>query len=99
MGGQRSLGFGLNLAQGSEATPQLILAVASDTPLARAAAAQDGAQAGELLPLVLDEIAQSGGAATATLSYVLLTPPTPQAPASETEPQTPAAGPTDSPQD
>ncbi len=73
-GGQRSLSFGLNLAEGSEAVPQLLLAIASDTPLTRAAAAQDGVQAVDLLPQVLQEIAARGGAGSATLSYLRLDP-------------------------
>lgn len=85
VGGQRSLNFGLNLAQGQQAAPQLILAVASDTPLARAAAAQDGTQAAALLPLILEEIANRDGAATAALAHVLLTPAAPQQPATPAE--------------
>ncbi|OCX58186.1 hypothetical protein BFP70_19210 [Thioclava sp. SK-1] len=74
VGGQRRLNFGLNLAQGEEEQPQILLAVASDTPLVRAAAARDGTQAADLLPQILDEIAQSDGAAAAAVSYVMLRP-------------------------
>ena len=75
VGGQRSLSFGLNLAEGSAAVPQLVLILASDTPLARAATASDGVLASELLTPLLDEIASRGGAASASLGYVMLMPP------------------------
>lgn len=77
VGGQQSLSFGLNLATGEQAAPQLLLAVASDHPLARAAAAQDGTEASQLLPRVLEEIGRQGSAASAALGYVLLTPAAP----------------------
>ncbi|MCX7561648.1 serine/threonine-protein kinase [Sulfitobacter sp. F26204] len=80
VGGQRSLSFGLNLAEGSEAVPQLVLILASDTPLARAATASDGVLAKDLLAPLLDEIAGRGGAASASLGYVMLMPPEPETP-------------------
>lgn len=76
VGGTRNLSFGLTLAQGADAVPQLIMVVASDTPLARTATATDGASAATLLPSVLDEIAGKGGAASASIAYVLLEPST-----------------------
>ncbi|MDF3416148.1 serine/threonine protein kinase [Sulfitobacter sp. M57] len=75
VGGQRSLNFGLNLAKGSEAVPQLVLIVASDSPLARTATAGDGIPAAELLALVLEEVSNRKGAASASLGYVRLLPP------------------------
>ena len=75
VGGQRSLSFGLNLNQGAEAVPQLVLIVESDRPLVHTANAADGSSAADLLPLVLDEIAGRGGAASASLGYVMLEPP------------------------
>ena len=70
---QRSLRFGMRLEEGAEDSPQLVLVVSSDVPLATAATAQPGARASELLPLVLDEIAEKNGAASAALSFILLT--------------------------
>lgn len=75
VGGERTLSFGLNLADDAEAAPQLVLIVASDRPLTRAATAADNTPAADLLPAILQEIAERGGAASATLSYVLLQPP------------------------
>lgn len=77
VGGSRSLGFGLNLANGAEAAPQLILTVATETPLVRAAAAAAGADAAVLLPQILSEI-EDRGSAEVSLSYVLLSPPDPE---------------------
>ncbi|KIN75140.1 Serine/threonine kinase [Sulfitobacter noctilucae] len=74
VGGERTLGFGLTLDQGNDPTPQLVLIVASDRPLTRAATAADNTPADELLPAVLDEIAARGGTASTTLGYVLLLP-------------------------
>lgn len=73
VGGRRSMSFGLTLADDTEAAPQLVLVVASDAPLTRAAAAQEGAQAVDLLPIVLDEIAARGTGFSAALGYVMLT--------------------------
>ncbi len=74
VGGQRSLNFSLRLTQGQEPAPHLILVVSSDRPLTIAATAPEGAAVGELLPLVLDEISKRGGAASASVGYVLLKP-------------------------
>lgn len=74
VGGHRTMSFGLNLTDGAEAAPQLLLVVSSDAPLARAAAAMDGAQAAELLPIVLAEIEKRGAGSSAALGYVMLTP-------------------------
>lgn len=77
VGDRRAFRFGLNLT-GSEASPQLLMAVATPVPLANAAAARDGANAADLLPLVLDEILKDGGEGVAAVSYLLLTPPAPE---------------------
>lgn len=77
VGGHRSLTVGLTLAPDAMATPQLLLSVATQRPLTRAAVMLDGVQAAELLPSILEEVAARGGAATASLSYVLLTPADP----------------------
>ncbi|MFK7836782.1 MAG: serine/threonine-protein kinase [Sulfitobacter sp.] len=74
VGGRRSLSFGLNLAEGSSALPQLVVLVASDRPLAQTATATEGELVSTLLPEVLDEIAARGGAASVSLGYVLLQP-------------------------
>jgi len=72
--GAYTLDFGLTLSSGAEAAPQLVLAVASDTPLARAAILRDGAQAAKVLPDILQEIRDKSTAASAALAYVLLSP-------------------------
>ena len=66
--------FGLALAQGSDPTPQLIVALASDTALVSAAAGAEGAEASALLPLVMAEIEGRGGAAATAVAYFQLTP-------------------------
>jgi len=66
--------FGLALAQGSASTPQLIIALASETPLLSAAAGGGGAEAGSLLPLVMTEIEGRGGKAAATAAFFQLKP-------------------------
>jgi serine/threonine-protein kinase len=72
VGGLRTLGF--RLQPSATEAPHLILTVSSETPLVRAANAQNGTSADVLLPAVLEEIADRGGAASASLSYLLLTP-------------------------
>lgn len=88
-GGRRELGFGLTLAEGAEAAPQLVLSVASDRPLIAAATAQDGVQASDLLPRLLAEIAAQDGAASVALAHVLLVPQPPADPAPEPAPPAP----------
>lgn len=82
VGGVRSLTFGLQLPPGAPEAAQLVLTVASDGPLPRAAIAKDGVAASDLLPKLLQDIAETGGKATAALSYVMLKP----AAAAETPP-------------
>ncbi|NVK16942.1 MAG: serine/threonine protein kinase [Rhodobacteraceae bacterium] len=84
-GANRHLEFALALAPEAKAAPQLVLAVASDTPLVRAATAPDGKKAAELLPQLLEEIRSDRVQASAALSYVLLTAP---AAASHSDPGT-----------
>lgn len=74
-GANQHLEFALAMAPEAKTAPQLVLAVASDTPVVRAATASDGKNAAELLPQVLAEIRSASGQASAALSYVLLTAP------------------------
>ena len=70
--GSQIFGFGMSQAAGSTAQPQLLVALASDAPIASAAAGSDGAAASVLLPLVLNEvIARSGGAAGQVAFFAL----------------------------
>ena len=73
-GGSYSLDFGLTLAEGAEAAPQLILSVSSSVPLTRTALLRDGTQAAKTLPVVLEEIRQKDAQASASLAYVMLKP-------------------------
>ncbi|WP_425073517.1 protein kinase domain-containing protein [Sagittula sp. S175] len=74
VGNQRNMSFALNLREGAEPAPQLLLAVEADTPLARAALAKNRDQASAVLPLILEEIRERGGAASAAVTYLKLTP-------------------------
>lgn len=87
-GGQRDLAFGLTLTRGSEAAPHLLLTVASDSPLVRAAAMRDGSAAADVLPAVLDEVRSRSRDASASLAWVLLSPEpeTPGQSSDETDP-------------
>lgn len=87
VGNRRSFRFGLSLSEGAEAAPQLLLAIATPTPLVNAAAASDGAEASALLPLIANEIAQKGGQGVAALSHILLVPPAPE-PSPSPDPET-----------
>lgn len=82
--GEQAFSFGLALAEGSEAAPQLLLAVASPTPLANAAAARDGAAAAALLPLVAEEMGAIGG--SVGIGQVLLTPASDATPPVDADP-------------
>ncbi len=74
VGGVVNLGVQVTLTENS-AAPHLLLLVSADRPLTVAATApQQGAQVSELLPLVLEEIANRGGAANAAIGYVMVTP-------------------------
>ncbi|MBP0484978.1 serine/threonine-protein kinase [Sagittula salina] len=76
-GNQRTMTFALQLPAGAEPAPQLLLAVEADSPLARAALAKNRDQAAAALPLILEEIRDRGGAASAAVSYLKLMPPDP----------------------
>ena len=64
--------FGLALTKDSEPKPQLIIAIASETPLVSAAAATAGAKASSLLPLIMAEITGRNGKAAAGTAYFIL---------------------------
>ncbi|WP_299304735.1 serine/threonine protein kinase [uncultured Litoreibacter sp.] len=70
--GSYTFGFGMSLAAGAEASPQLIVTLASEAPLLSAAAATDGSSAEDILPLVLAEIAGRGGTAAADIGWFQL---------------------------
>lgn len=70
--GSFTFGFGMLLNANEDASAQLLVALASDGPLVTAAAATDGAAAADLLPLVLTEIAERGGAAAADIGWFWL---------------------------
>lgn len=77
--GEQGFSFGLTLAEGTTSAPQLLLAVASPTPLAVAATARDGVEADVLLPDVAAELARIGG--TVSLAVVdLVAAPSPLPP-------------------
>ncbi len=81
--GRRTFAFQLQLSDGAQAAPQLLVAVVTSKPLVNAAQARDGVAADVVLPLILDEIAKSGGQGIASVGHVRLesTPPemTPEA--------------------
>ena len=85
--GEQSFSFGLTLAEGSASAPQLLIAVATPTPLANAAAARDGAEAGALFPLVAEEMGRVGG--TVSLGQVELVAQPAAEPAAEPTPAEP----------
>ncbi len=66
--------FGLALANGDKPTPQLIVALASESPLLSAAAAAEGAEASSLLPLIMAEIEGRGGKSAAAAAFFWLKP-------------------------
>lgn len=74
VGNTRTLSFALALRNGADPAPQLLLAVEADSPLARAALARNKDQASAALPLILEEIRERGGAASASVAYLKLTP-------------------------
>ncbi len=63
--------FSFGMAKSTESNPQpfLIVVVAASTPLVAAAAAQDGKQAGDLLPLMQREIEQREGGAGVAIAW------------------------------
>lgn len=82
-GGQRNLAFGLNLNPGSDPEPYLLLSVASDSPLVRAAAMRDGSAASEILPTVLEEMSRGSRDASASLGWIMLSPAPEEVPEAE----------------
>ena len=75
VGTERTFRFNLNpIPPGSPPSPNLILAVAAEEPLVRAAAARDRTPASDLLPLIQREIDSRNGRAVAALGHVLLEP-------------------------
>ena len=73
--GSATFSFALQAEAGSDPTPQLLLAIASDSPLIAAAAATDGTAAASLLPLIEAEIAARDSAnAGASIGVFSLAP-------------------------
>ncbi len=72
--GSATFSFGLNSDGSGAAQPQLLMAVAADQPLIAAAAANNGARASDLLPLIEAEIVGRNGEAGAALGYFDLLP-------------------------
>ncbi|SEW40126.1 serine/threonine protein kinase [Cognatiyoonia koreensis] len=73
--GSATFSFALQAEAGSEPTPQLLIAIASESPLIAAAAATDGTTAASLLPLIEAEIAGRGGSnAGASIGVFSLSP-------------------------
>ncbi len=71
--------FGIALADHETAPqPQLVVSLASDTPLTSVAAAPAGSDAGALLPLVLQEIQRLGGTAALDMALMTVTPKPPE---------------------
>ncbi len=72
--GGRVLDIGLNLTDGAVSAPQLLLTLASDAPLPRAATVRDGTLAADFFPRLLADITSGGHLVSASVDYVLLTP-------------------------
>jgi len=68
--GRQTFRFGLRLAEGMTEAPQLILAIASPSPLVSAAAARDGSLASDILPAVADELERQGAGFNASIAYL-----------------------------
>ena len=68
--GRQTFRFGLRLAEGMAEAPQLILAIASPSPLVSAAAARDGSLAADILPAVADELERQGAGFNASIAYL-----------------------------
>lgn len=85
--GSFTFAFGISLAPDEAGPqPQLLLAIASDTPLASVAAAPSGSNAATLLPFALDEIRRNGGTAAIDVAPFTVEAPVP-------DPETPAPEP------
>lgn len=72
--GSATFSFALNAPAGSDAQPQLLVAIAADAPLIAAAATTDGASAASVMPLIEAEILGRDGEAGMTLGYFDLKP-------------------------
>lgn len=83
-GGPRNLAFGLNLKPGNDPAPHLLLSVATDSPLVRAAAMRDGSAASDILPALLDDIMTRSRDASAALGWIMLSPTLETAPDTDT---------------
>lgn len=72
--GSATFSFALNAPEGSDAQPQLLVAIAADAPLIAAAATTDGASAASVMPLIEAEVIGRDGLAGMTLGYFDLKP-------------------------
>jgi serine/threonine-protein kinase len=72
--GSATFSFALNAPAGSDAQPQLLVAVAADAPLIAAAVTTDGASALSVMPLLEAEILGRDGEAGMTMGYFDLKP-------------------------
>ena len=72
--GSATFSFALNAPAGSDAQPQLLVAIAADAPLIAAAATTDGANAASVMPLIEAEVLGRDGEAGMTLGYFDLKP-------------------------
>ncbi len=70
--GSSRFGFGMTLAEDDEPTPQMVVAVTTQTPLVTVRAAKAGANAAQLLRIVETEIETSSNPAAATVKYFRL---------------------------
>ena len=72
--GSATFSFALNAPAGSDAQPQVLVAIAADAPLIAAAASTDGASAASVMPLIEAEVLGRDGEAGMTLGYFDLKP-------------------------
>ncbi|MEP1387290.1 protein kinase, partial [Yoonia sp.] len=72
--GSATFSFALNAPAGSDAQPQVLVALAADAPLIAAATTVDGASAASVMPLLEAEILGRDGEAGMTLGYFDLKP-------------------------
>ncbi|MEP3056403.1 serine/threonine-protein kinase [Ascidiaceihabitans sp.] len=72
--GSQTFEFGMSLGEGSEAAPQMLIALASNDPLLTLAAIKDGDDVQKVMPLLLQEIAKNGGTAAAGTGFFELQP-------------------------
>ncbi len=72
--GSATFSFQLNAPEGSDAQPQVLVALAADSPLIAAATTVDGTNAASVMPLLEAEILGRDGEAGMTLAYFDLKP-------------------------